>query len=118
MFAVILCKNLLAGVLDGSLSGSQAGDGHAEGGAGDIVQAHIVAELHGGGVAAVLAADAQLQVGAGLAAQLAGHFHQTAHAGLIQTGEGIALVDLVGVVGVQELAGRSEERRVGKECRL
>ena len=64
-----------------------------------------MAELHGGGVAALLAADAQLDVRAGLAAQLAGHLHQTAHAHLIQLGEGIGLVDLPVVVAGQELAG-------------
>ena len=50
----------LLGVLDGSLCGGQTGDGHAAGGAGHIVQTHAVAELHAGGVAAVLAADAQM----------------------------------------------------------
>ena len=40
-----------------SLSGSQTCDGHAEGGAGNVVQANLVAELDGHGVAAVLAAD-------------------------------------------------------------
>ena len=50
---------LLAGVLDGSLSGSQTGDGHTEGRAADVVQAHVVAELDGAGVAAMLAARQQ-----------------------------------------------------------
>ena len=49
--------------LDGSLCGSEAGDGHAERAAGDIVQADLVAELDGHGVAAVLAADAEVNVG-------------------------------------------------------
>ena len=71
---------LLAGVLDGGLGGGQAGDGHAVGGAGDVVQAHVVAELHAGGVAAVLAADAQAQLGTGLTAQLRGHLDQLADA--------------------------------------
>ena len=74
--------------LDGSLGGSQTGDGHAVGGAGDVGEAHLVEELHGGGVAAYLAANAQVDVGAGLAAQLGGHGHQAAHAGLVQLGEG------------------------------
>ena len=87
-----------------SLSGGQTGDGHTEGGAGHIVQAHLVAELHGSGVAAVLAADAHMDVGAGLMAQLDGHGHQLAHALLIQVGEGIGLVDLILVVIIQELA--------------
>ena len=52
----------------------------------------------------MLAADAQADVGAGLPAQLHGHGHQLAHAGLVQMGEGIGLVDLGVVVVVQELA--------------
>ena len=35
--------------LDGRLRRREAGDRHAEGGAGDIIQADLVAELHGGG---------------------------------------------------------------------
>ena len=49
-----------------SLCGGKARDGHAEGGAAHIVQAHAVAELDARRVAAVLAADAQAQVGTGL----------------------------------------------------
>ena len=64
-----------------------------------------MAELDGGRIAAVLAADTQLQVGAGLAAQGSGHLDQLANAVLIQAGEGIALIDLAGVVGIQELTG-------------
>ena len=55
------CK-LLAGSFNGSLSSSQTGDGNTEGRAADVVQTNIVAELNAGGVAAVLAADAQTQV--------------------------------------------------------
>ena len=46
---------LLAGVLDSSLSSSQTCDRHTEGRAADVVQADVVAELHARGVAAVLA---------------------------------------------------------------
>ena len=53
----------------------------------------------------MLAAHAQMQVGVDGTAQLAGHIHQLAHAGLVQLGKGIVLVDLLVVVGVQELAG-------------
>ena len=77
-------------MFNSSLSSSQARDRHAEGRAAHVVEAHVVAELDGGGIAAVLAADAQLDVGAGLAAQFGSHLHQLAHAVLIQTGEGIA----------------------------
>ena len=87
------------------MSSSQTGDRHTEGRAADVVQAHIVAELDGGRITAVLAADAQLDVGASLAAQLGSHLHQLANAVLIQTREGIALEDLVLVVAVEELAG-------------
>ena len=58
-------QNLIPAVLDCSLCGSQAGDGHTEGAAGHIIQADLVAELDGHGVAAVLAADAVVQLSAG-----------------------------------------------------
>ena len=73
--------------------------------AGYIIEADIVAELDGGRVAAMLAADAQLDVGAGLAAAFGSHLDQLANAVLIQSGEGIVLIDLVLIVGIQELAG-------------
>ena len=44
------------------LGGGQPGDRHAERRAGDVVHAHLVAEGDAVGVAAVLAADADLQV--------------------------------------------------------
>ena len=71
---------LLAGVLDRSLSSSQTCNGHTEGRAADVVQTNIVAELHARGVAAVLAADAQTQIGTGLAAVVGSHLDQLANA--------------------------------------
>ena len=62
------------------MGGGQAGDGYAEGGAGDVVEAQAVAEGDALGVAAVLAADADLQVRAHLAPGLHGQFDQLAHA--------------------------------------
>jgi glyoxylate carboligase len=53
-----------------------------------------VAELHRAGLAAVLAADADFQIGARLAAQLRGHLDQLADAFLIEHGERIVLEDL------------------------
>src|SRR4051812_38048192 len=44
------------------LGGREAGDRHAEGRAAHVVHADLVAEVHAVGVAAVLAADADLQV--------------------------------------------------------
>ena len=48
---------------DSSLCGSQTSDGYAEGRAGDVVQADLMAELNGDGVAAVLAADTDVHGG-------------------------------------------------------
>ena len=94
---------LLSGIFDGSLSSSQTGDRHTEGRAADVVQTNVVAELHARGIAAVLAADAQTQIGAGLTAIVGSHLDQLADADLIQMLERIALVDLVLVVCAQEL---------------
>ena len=89
---------------DGSLCGSQTCNRHAERAAGHVGQADVVAELDGRRIAALLAADAELDVRAGLTAQLARHLDQTAHAGLIELGERIGLVDLAVIVGREELA--------------
>ena len=86
---------LLAGVLNRSLSSSQACDRHTERRAADVVQANIVAELDAGGIAAVLAADTQAQVGTGLTAIVSSHLDQLADTDLIQVLERIALVDLL-----------------------
>ena len=94
-----------AGILDGGLCVRRPGGRWARGREQDV-QTYLVAELHAGGVAAVFAADAQAQVGAGGAAQLCGHFHQLAHAVLIQVGNG-SLVHLVIVVVAEELAASS-----------
>ena len=94
---------LLLQFLYGSLSGSQTGDRNTERRAGHIVQTHVVAELDGGRVAAVLTADAQAQIRAGLAAVLGSHLNQRAYAILIQVSKRIALIDLIVVVVAQEL---------------
>ena len=83
---------LLAGVFNSSLRSGQTCNGHTEGRAADVVQTDVVAELHARGIAAVLTADAQAQVGTGLTAIVGSHLHQLAHADLIQVLERIALV--------------------------
>ena len=83
---------LLAGVLDSCLSSGQTCDGNAVRRAGNVIQANVVAELNAGGVAAVLAADAQTQVGVGCAAVMGSHLNQLANADLVQMLERIALV--------------------------
>ena len=86
--------------LDGSLGGSQTGDGNTEGGAGHIVQTDLVAELNRVGVAAVLTTDTVVQLVAGSLCLGNSHLHQHANAGLIQLSEGIVLVNLGVVVSV------------------
>ena len=74
-----------------------------------------MAELDGRRIAAVLTADTAVQSRTGLAAELNGHLHKFADADRIQTGERIGLVDLILVVGGQELAGivaREAERHL------
>ncbi len=58
-----LRKSLLAqAFFERGLGGGQTCDGHAERRAADVVQAHLVAELDGRGIATVFAADADLEV--------------------------------------------------------
>ena len=64
-----------------------------------------MAELDGSGIAAVLAADAQVNVRADLAAILSRHLDELAYAVLVEVGEGIRLINLARIVILQELAG-------------
>ena len=66
--------------LGGRAARLQAGDRDAERRAGDVVQAHLVEEVDRLRVAAVLAADAELEVGAGGPAGLDGDADQRADA--------------------------------------
>src|SRR5690606_32233280 len=103
-----ISRSLSAGLarrLDIGLRRGQPGDGHPEGRAADVVHAHPVAELHRRRIAAVLAADADLEVGPGLAAALHADLHQLAYAVLVQALEGILLQDALVQVGREEVAG-------------
>src|SRR5574337_583882 len=62
----------------------QSGDWHSERRAGHVVHADRVAERHRGGLAPVLAADAELDTGTGLASALTPQSHQLAHASLVE----------------------------------
>ena len=95
---------ILLGSVDGCLRSGEAGNGYTEGAAGDIVQANLVAEFYGRGIAAVLTADTDVQLGVVGTAESAGHVHQLAHTGLVQLCKGIILENLGIVVGIQELA--------------
>ena len=63
-----------------------------------------MAELNGGQVAAVLAADAELDVRAGALAFCNSEADQAAYAVLVQTSERIGLEDLLVEVGLQNAA--------------
>ena len=63
-----------------SVSGRQTGDRHTERRAGNVVQANLVAEHDGRRIAAVLAADAEFDVRAGLTAQIRSNFDHAADA--------------------------------------
>src|SRR5271170_4655546 len=64
-----------------------------------------MAEFHGIGIAAVFAADAELDAGARLAAFRNGDFHELADAGLVNRGERIFLHDLRFLIRAEETAG-------------
>ena len=61
--------------LNCSLCCGEAGDGNAEGRAGYVVEADLVAELNGNGVTAVLTADTAVHLGTNLLAQEIGRAH-------------------------------------------
>ena len=96
--------------LDCSLSSSQTSNGNTEGRAGNVVQADLVAELNGHGVAAVLTADTVVQLVAGSLSLGDSHLHQLANAGLIQLSKGIVLEDLSIVVAFRNLPASSREK--------
>ena len=73
------------------LRGREAGDRDAEGRARDVVETRLLAEGDRGRIAAVLAADAELEVGAGRAAALGGDGDEFADAFGVQGHERIGL---------------------------
>src|SRR5260221_14229793 len=88
------------------LGGGEAGDGDGVGGARDVVEPDLLAELDRGGIAAMLAADAELEVLARPPAALAGDAHELADALDIERDEGIVREDALFLIG------RDEARRV------
>ena len=71
-------------LLDSCLSCAEACDRHAEGRAGNIIKADIVAELDGSRVAAVLTADTAVELRVDGLAHSDGHLHELADAVLIR----------------------------------
>ena len=90
-------------VLNRCLRGGKSGYRYAEGRTRHIVQAHPETELNRGRVAAMLAADAELESRTGRAPQLRRHFHQLADADLIELGKGVGLVDIIIIIRPKEL---------------
>src|SRR5215213_6926553 len=82
----------------------QAGDRYSVRGARDVVQSRLVEERYALRVAAVLAADAQFEVGVGLAALLAGERNQPADALPVDGFEGIPREDALFEVGGEKTA--------------
>src|SRR5437879_7485938 len=72
-----LARNRLA---ERGLGCGKAGDRHAIGRAGDVVEPDLVAERHGGRIAAMLTANADLQIRPDLAAAGDADLHQLANA--------------------------------------
>src|SRR5436309_7358707 len=84
---------------------SEAGDGDAEGRAGNVVEADLLAELDRGRVAAVLAANAELQRWAGLAPAIGGKADKLADALAVEGDERVAGEDAALGIGAEEGGG-------------
>src|SRR5580692_1739946 len=80
-------------------------DRHAVGRARDVIEADLVAERNGGGIAAMLAADADLEIGPRLAAARNPDLHKLADAVAIDRDERIDLQNSLSDVGAEESGG-------------
>src|SRR5258708_6136826 len=97
-----LRRRIRALVRERRLGRGEPGDRHPIGRAGDIVEADLVAEADGGGIAAVLAADAELQVLARAAAALGADAHELAHALAVDGDEGVVRENALPLVPAQQ----------------
>src|ERR1035437_2797689 len=91
-----------------------------EGRAGDVVEADLVAELDGLWIAAVLAADANLEGRPRVASLGRGHLHQQPNARLVKGGKWILFEDACLHVSGQEVVdvvSRNSESRLGQIVR-
>src|SRR5277367_1547553 len=80
-------------------------DRHAIGRARDVIEADLVAERHRSRIAAMLAADADLEIGPRLAAARDADLDQFADAVAIDRDERIDLQNSLGDVGAEESGG-------------
>src|ERR1051326_7156252 len=96
------------------LGGGEAGDRYAERRAGNVIEPDLVAEGDRGGIAAVLAANAELDIGPHLLPALDRDAHQFAHAVAIERDERIDRQDALARVDAEEarrvVAGNAEGR--------
>src|SRR5690606_14205565 len=77
----------------------QPRDRHAVGRAADVVDAELGEEAERGGIARVLAADADLEARIGATAALDGDAHELADALLVERDEGIEVVEPLALIG-------------------
>src|SRR6266850_1607450 len=90
-------------------------DGDPVGRCADVGEPDLVEEMHRRRVAAMLAADAELDVGARLLSALDAHGDEVADAVHVDRGERIPFKDLLVLVNLQELAdvvSREAERQL------
>src|SRR5689334_8176140 len=93
---------IASGLAQRGLRRRQPRDRHAVWAARDVVQAHLVAKHHAAWLAAMLAADADLQVRAGRAATLGAELHELADALLVEHLERVVFQQLALDVQWQE----------------
>ena len=102
-YCLIIGTDRLFSLSDSCLSCCESCDRHTEGRARNVGQTYLMAELNGGGVTTVLTADTELDVGAGLAAEVCCESYELTYAGLVELSEGIVLIDLLIIVSREEL---------------
>src|ERR1700722_10596947 len=99
------------------LRGGEAGDWNAKGGARDVVESRLFTEGDRGRIAAVFAADAELEVGPGRATALGGDGDEFADAFSVQGHERISLEQPLDGVKAKErrrVVARYAERGLGE----
>src|SRR5437762_178183 len=85
------------------LCGRESGHRHSIRRGADVVETGVVEEVNRCGVAAVLAADSDLQLGTRLASALDADAHEIAHALHVDRRERILFEDLLLLIDLQEL---------------
>ena len=90
------------GLAERGLRRGETGDRHAVGRARDVVQSNLMAESDGRGIAAMFAADTDLQARASLAPARHADLHQFAHAIAVDRNEGVDLQNSLGDVRAEK----------------